>query len=165
MYVCVSANLPVPIILIIRRSTQRSPDAGVDVRIILEQALLGSVVEVRAVVDAGDLGGRPAKDLWLPGVEVAVEMDDGHGPVLTVDGPQQGQRYGVVPAQGDDPGQRPAPLGRADLVGGGGRRAGEDAVMAFFNLVECPGVVVPRGWTRVSALRCPGVVSACLLRK
>lgn len=83
-------HLPVPIIFVVRRAAQGGPDTSMDVGVVLEQALHGGVVEVGAVVDASDLGGGTAKDLGLPGVQVAVEVDDGHGAVLAVDRPQQG---------------------------------------------------------------------------
>lgn len=41
----------VSVILIVTRSAQRRANAGVNVRVIAKQALLGSVVEVCAVVD------------------------------------------------------------------------------------------------------------------
>lgn len=37
-----------------------------DVGVVAEKALLGGVVEVGAVVDAGDLGRRAAEDLGAP---------------------------------------------------------------------------------------------------
>jgi len=66
----------IPIILIITRSTQRRADTSMDIRIIGQQSLLRRMVEVRAVVDASYLAGRAAKDLWLPGIEMRVEVDD-----------------------------------------------------------------------------------------
>lgn len=47
----------VAVVLVVRRPAQRCADAGVDVGVVLEQALLRSMVEVRAVVDGRDLGG------------------------------------------------------------------------------------------------------------
>ena len=43
------------------------------------------MVEVGAVVHAGDLGGRAAEDFGLPCVEVRVEVDDADGAVGAVD--------------------------------------------------------------------------------
>ena len=114
-----------------------------DVGVVLEETLHGGVVEVRAMVDAGDLGGRTAEDLGLPGVEVTVEVDDGHRAVLAVDGAQQGEGDGVVTSQGDDSGQGLALLGGAELVGVGGGLPGEDAVVALLDLVQSPSVVEP----------------------
>lgn len=56
----------ISIILVIRRSAQRRADAGVDVGVIFEQALLSGMVEVGAVVDAGDLGGGATEDFGAP---------------------------------------------------------------------------------------------------
>lgn len=115
-----------------------------DVGVVLQQALLGSVVEVGAVVDASDLGRRATKDLGPPGVEVGVEVDDRDGAVGPVDGPQQGQRDGVVSSERDDPGQDLALLRRAELIGVGGWVPCEDGVVALFDLVKSPCVVVSR---------------------
>lgn len=79
------------------------------------------------------------------GVQVAVKVDDGDGPVGALDGPQQGQGDGVVAAEGDDAGERLALDGGAALVGVGRGRAREDAVVAILDLLERPGVVVPWG--------------------
>jgi len=48
----------------------------------------------------------------------------------------------VVAAEGDDAGEGLAVLCWAFLVGVGGGGAREDGVVAFFDLGECPGVVV-----------------------
>jgi len=40
----------------------------VDVGVVLQEAFLGGVVEVGAMVDGGDFTGRTAKDLGLPGI-------------------------------------------------------------------------------------------------
>lgn len=113
-----------------------------DIGIIGQQALLRGMVEVRAVVDAGDLAGRAAEDLWLPGIEMRIEVDDGDGAVGAVDGAEEGERDGVVAAEGDDAGEGLAVLCWAFLVGIGGRGSREDGVVAFFDLGEGPGVVV-----------------------
>lgn len=67
-----------------------------------EQTFLRSMIEVCAVVDASDLAGRTTEDLWLPGVEVRVEVDDGDGTVSTVDGAEEREGNGVVTAEGDN---------------------------------------------------------------
>lgn len=133
----------VAIIVVIRGSTQRCPDAGVDVRVVLQQALLGGVVEVGAVVDAGDLRRRATKDLGPPGVEVGVEVDDRDRPVGPVDRSQQGQRDGVVTAERDHPGQGLALLRRAELVSVRSWVACENSMVALFDLVKSPCVVIP----------------------
>lgn len=126
-----------------------------DVGVVPEETLLGGVVEVGAVVDAGDLGGGTAKDLGLPRVEMGVEVDHANGAVGAVDGAQQGQGDGVVAAEGDDTRQGLAVLGRAGLVGVGLGLAAQDGVVAFLDLVEGVGVVV-RGDGDVAAVEDSG---------
>jgi len=74
---------------------------------------------------------------------MAIKVNDRDGPVSAVDGPQQGKGDGVVAAQGDDARERLALQRGALLVGVRLGRAGEDAVVAFLDLVEGKGVVVP----------------------
>ncbi len=133
----------VPVVLVVARPAQRGADAGVDVGVVAQQALLGRVVEVRPVVDAGDLRGRAAEDLGAPRVQVAVEVDDRDGAVGAVDGAQQRQGDGVVAAEGDDARERLAVLGWALLPGVRLGRAREDVIVPLFDLVEGVGVVVP----------------------
>lgn len=115
----------VAVILVVAGAGQGGPDTRVDVCVVLEQTLHGCMIEVRAVVDGGNLGGRAAEDLGLPSVEMAVKVDDRHRPVGAVDGPQQRQGDGVVATQGNDSGQRLALErtldGRTGLIGVGGR--------------------------------------------
>lgn len=66
----------ISIILVIAGTAQCRADTGMDVRVIGEQALLRRMVEVRAVVDAGDLARRATEHFRLPGVEMRVEVDD-----------------------------------------------------------------------------------------
>ena len=47
-----------------------------DVGVVAEQAFVGGVVEVGAVVDGGLEGGRATEHFGLPGVEVGVEVWD-----------------------------------------------------------------------------------------
>ena len=47
-------------------------------------------VTLGAVVDGGNLGGRAAKHLGLPRIQVAVKVDNGDRAVLAVDGAQDG---------------------------------------------------------------------------
>lgn len=94
------------------------------------------------------------------GVEMAVEVNHGHGAVGTVDGAQQRQGDGVVAAEGDDTGESAALDGRASLVGVSGRRAGQEVVVSLLNLMQRPGVVISG---RVSLANVPtGRCWACL---
>jgi hypothetical protein len=44
----------------------------VDIGIIGDQTLLGSMVEIRAVIDAGLLRGGTSENLWLPCIAVMI---------------------------------------------------------------------------------------------
>lgn len=132
----------VSIILIVRQPTESRPDTSMDIGIISEQTLHRSVVEVGSVVDAGNLGGCASEDLGLPGVEVRVEVDDGDGAVCFVHAPEQRESDGVVASEGDDTWEDFSVLGDADVVGFRCGCPHEDAVVAFFDLLEGPFVVV-----------------------
>lgn len=56
----------VAVVVVVTGTREGGADTSVDVGVVAEQTLLGSMVEVGAVVDRGDLGGRAAKDLGLP---------------------------------------------------------------------------------------------------
>jgi hypothetical protein len=71
-----------------------------DIRIIRQQTLLGSMVEIGAVVYGRDFRGRAAEDLGLPGVEVGIEVDYGDGTVSAIYGAQEGEGDCVVTAKG-----------------------------------------------------------------
>jgi len=64
----------VSVVVVVGEAGEGGPDAGVDVCVVAEQAFVGGVVEVRAVVYGGLEGGGAAEDFGLPGVEVAVEV-------------------------------------------------------------------------------------------
>lgn len=81
-------------------------------------------------------------------------MDDADGAVFTVDAAEQGQRDGVVTAEGNDTGKSLAPLGETLHVGIGGRLARQDAVVALLDLLDRPGIVVPiPTLVRIAAIR------------
>lgn len=56
----------VAIVVVVTGSTQGSPDTGVDIGVVGEQAFHGSVVEVGTVVDAGYIRWRSTEDLGSP---------------------------------------------------------------------------------------------------
>lgn len=56
----------VAIVLVVRGAAERRANAGVDVGVVAKETLHCGVVEVGAVVDAGDLGWGAAKDLGTP---------------------------------------------------------------------------------------------------
>jgi hypothetical protein len=80
-------------------------------------------------------------------------VDDGDGPVGTVDGPQQGQGDGVVSAERDDSWEGLALDGRTPFVCICRRGAREDPEMAFLDLLESPCVVVSV-WRSVPVCLC-----------
>jgi len=75
----------VPIVLVVARSAECGSDTSVDVGIISKQTFLGCVVKVCAMVDAGYLAGRTSKNLWLPCIQMGIEMDDSDGAISSVD--------------------------------------------------------------------------------
>lgn len=95
------------------------------------------------MVDASDFRRRTTKHLGAPGIEVGVKMDDRHRPVGPVDRPQQGKRDGVVSTKRNDPRQGLALLCRAQLVSIRGWVAREDGMVAFFDLMKSPRIVIP----------------------
>ena len=132
----------VAVVLVVGEAGQGSADSGVDVGVVAHQTLLCGVVEVGSVVDAGLLGGCAAEDLWSPGVEVGVEVDYGDWAVGFVHAAEERECDGVVTAEGDDTGEGLALGRRARSQGVGGWLAHEDAVVAFFDLLDGEGVVV-----------------------
>ena len=76
-------------------------------------------------------------------VQMAIEMDHGDGTIRLVNAAQQRKGDGVVASHGDNPRQGLASLGEAVLISIGVRFAHEDAVVAFFDLLDSPRVVVP----------------------
>ena len=113
-----------------------------DIAIVGQQPLLMRVVEIRAVINGGLFGGRPAEDLGSPGVKVRVEVDDADRAVGGGDGAEEGQRDGVVTTEGDDAREGFTVLGRTEFVGIGGGAAHEEGVVALFDLLDGVGVVV-----------------------
>jgi hypothetical protein len=97
---------------------------------------------IRTMVDGCDLGWGSSKDLWLPCVEMGVEMDDRDGSVSLVHGAQKRQSYSVVTSEGQDTRQCLSMLGDASHVCVSSRLTHQDTVVAFFDLLQSPLVVV-----------------------
>lgn len=91
----------VAVVFVVAGPRERRADPGVDVGVVAEESFLRRVVEVCAVVDGRDLGGRSAEDFRLPRVQVRVEVDYGYGTVDAVDGAQDGQDDRVVTTEGN----------------------------------------------------------------
>lgn len=81
--------------------------------------------------------------MWGSDSQMAVEMDYADRSIGFVYAPQQRQRDSVVSAKRDDSRQRLPMLGRAQLVCVGGRLAHQDAVVAFFDLLDSIRIVIP----------------------
>lgn len=149
----------VAVILIVGHARERCPDTCMDVCVILQQALHSRMVEVSAyrakdtcqrnltdtivccvltVVDRCYLARSTAEDLRLPRVKVTVEMDDSHRPIRAVHAAEQRQSDGVITAHGDNTREGLIFLRKSRFVGVSGRVAHEDAVVAFFDLVDSP---------------------------
>jgi hypothetical protein len=106
-----------------------------DVSIVSEQTFLSSVEEVSAVVDGGLLAGRTAKDLGLPGVEMAVEVDDADGTVMAIDRAKKRESDGVIASKSNQAGQRGALFGWTRLISMSVWCAAQKLAMAFLNLL------------------------------
>ena len=132
----------IPVVVIIRRSGKSSANSSMNVGVILQQTFHGSVIEVSAMIDRGDFRRRTAKHLGLPSVEMTVEVDHSDWTVGSIQAAQDGEGDCVITAQGDDPGQRAAVLGEALLVGIAEGRLGEHDIVTFFDLANCPFVVI-----------------------
>lgn len=113
-----------------------------NVGIVPQQAFLAGMVEVSAMVDAGDLGRRASEYFRLPGIEMRVEVDYGDWTVDFVDGAENGEDNSVVATKGDDARVSFALEGGAGLVGVGSGRPGEESVVAVLDLLDCVFVVV-----------------------
>ena len=90
------------------------------------------------MVDRCNFARGTAEDLWLPRVKVTVEVDDSHRSVCAVHAAEQRQSDGVITAHGDHTREGLIFLRKSRLVGVSGRVAHEDAVVAFFDLVNSP---------------------------
>jgi hypothetical protein len=133
----------ITVVIVVGQSAQGRTDARVDVGVVLQKTLHRSVVEVCSVVDACDFARGAAEDLGLPGVKVRVEVDHGDWSVGLVHAAKDGEGDGVVAAHGDDTRESLALLCKSRLFSVGGGLAHEDAVVAFFDLVDGPVWVVP----------------------
>lgn len=73
---------------------------------------------------------------------MTIKMNHRHWPICLVNTPQQRQRDGMVTPHGDNPREGLAGLGETAFVGVGERLAHEEAVVALFDLLDCPGIVI-----------------------
>lgn len=62
----------VAVVLIVRRTRKSGTDTSVDVRVVPQKTLHGSMVEIGTVVDRSNLARRTTEDLGLPGVAASL---------------------------------------------------------------------------------------------
>jgi len=154
-----SINLPrlnnlkptVPIMLVITQPTKRRPDPSMNISIIPQQPLLMRVVKVGSVVNTRLFSRTAAENFRFPGIEMGVEVDDGYGAVSAVHASEEREGDGVVASECYDARKRFAVFRDPEFAGVGRGVTHEDAVVAFFDLVDRPGVVV--AWFIVSSSR------------
>lgn len=160
----------VPVVLVVAGPAERRADAGVDVGVVGQEALLRCVVKVGAVVNRSGLRRGTPKHLGLPctaqrtvlvgrmehpfelgrwaggpeltGIQVAVKVNDGDGAIRPVNGTQQGERDGVVAAERNDARKGLALLRRSSLIGVGGGTPREDVEVALLDLVQGPSIII-----------------------
>lgn len=78
-------------------------------------------------------------------VQMAIKVNHRNRTICLVNAAQQRKGDGVVASHGDNPRQGLAGLGEAVFISIGVRLAHEDAVVAFFDLLDGPCVIVPGG--------------------
>lgn len=98
------------------------------------------------VVDRSNFARSTAENLRLPCVKMTVEVDNSHRSIRAVHAAEQRQSDRVVTAHGDHTREGLVFLREPRLVGVSGRVAHEDAVVAFFDLVDGPFRIVGSNW-------------------
>lgn len=132
----------VAVVFVVGRSGKSCTDSSMDVGVVGKKTFLSSVEEVSAVVDGGLVTGRATENLRLPGVEMAVKVDDTDGTVVTVYGAEKRESNGVIASKSYQAGQRSPLLGRPRLFSMGVGRSAQEQVVAFLDLLERKGIIV-----------------------
>lgn len=125
----------VAIVLVVRRTRQSGANSSMDVSVVSEQTFLGSVEEVSAVVDGGLLAWRTTKHLGLPGVEMAVKVDNTDRSIMAIDRAEKRESDSMIASKSDQTGQRSALFGRTRLISMSVWCAAQKEAMAFLNLL------------------------------
>lgn len=73
-----------------------------DVCVIAQETLLGSMPEVCTVVDGCNFRRCSSEDLWLPGIEMGIEVNDRDRTVGAVYGSQERECNGMIASESDD---------------------------------------------------------------
>src|SRR5579862_8632986 len=74
---------------------------------------------------------------------MAIKVDDTNRTVVSVDAPQDRENNSMITSKGNDSGKSPSLQCRALLVRSGVRCSGQNSIVAIFNLLDCPSVVIP----------------------
>ena len=100
------------------------------------------MIEVSPVVDARLMARGSAKNFGLPSIEMGVEVDDGDRSISAVHTSEEREGYGVVATKRDHTWECLAFLRDAQLLRIRRRLSHQKAGVAFFDLVECVGIIV-----------------------
>lgn len=73
---------------------------------------------------------------------MTVEMNNRHRPISLINTPQQGQCDGMVTTKGNDTGKGLSSTRNTRFIRVSVRLAHQDTIVSFFDLFNCPGVVV-----------------------
>jgi hypothetical protein len=117
-----------------------------DIGVVLQQTLLSRMVEISPMVDASLLAWSTTKDLRPPGIKMRVKVNNRNWTISTIHRPQQRKRNRMITAQSNHTRQSLAMLAGTRGAGIGGRLTHQDAVVALFDLLDGPLVVVARYW-------------------
>ena len=113
-----------------------------NVGIILQQTLLAGMIEVCPVIDAGLFAWCTTEHLRPPCVEMRIEVDYSNWTVSAVHTAEKWQGDRMVAAECNDTWKSFAFLRNAWLFCIRGWISHEDGVVALFDLVESPSVIV-----------------------
>jgi len=133
----------VSVVFVVTGTAQSCSDTSMNVGVVRKQSFLKSMVEVCAMVNASYFTWRSSKYLWLPCIEVGIEVDDRNGTVSTVDRSQERQCDCVITSESDDSWKSLPVLCWTFLFGIGSWSSGQDRVVPFLDLVKSPRVIIP----------------------
>lgn len=150
----------VAVVFVVGRPGKSRTDSSMDVGVVAKKTFLSSVEEVGAVVDGGLVTGRATEYLRLPGVEMAVKVDDTDGTVVAVYGAEKRESNSVIASKSYQAGQRSSLLRRPRLFSVGVGRSAQEQVVAFLDLLERKRIVVSVAMSVLSTI--VGVILRCL---
>jgi hypothetical protein len=106
----------VTIIIVVTGPTQFGANSSMNVGVVGQETFLGSVIEVRAVVNRRNFTWGATKNLRLPHIKMRVKINDRNWDGSTIDRSQKWKCDGVVTPQGDQTRQSLAVLARSFLL-------------------------------------------------